>query len=213
MHKFFVVREWGITRKAYVAWEKVCQPKQYRGLNLRQVLIWNKASLIKQLWVLALKKDSLWVKWIHSYYIKTGYVMSCNFPKCISWMLRKIVDMRAVVSDWGGMSTVASSVKFSVSKAYHKLLVVQPHVAWGSLMVRNWSSSRSLFIVWLVCHQCLATVDMLLKWGLAIHDQCCLCKAAVESHDHLFGCCRFIQEVRRIVMGKFNYDSQAVTLH
>lgn len=37
----------GITRKAVVAWEKVCQPKIQGGLNLRQILVWNKVALLK----------------------------------------------------------------------------------------------------------------------------------------------------------------------
>lgn len=151
----------GITKKATVSWDRVCQPKACGGLNLRQILVWNKAALLKQLWMLALKKDSLLVKWVHTYYIKDGYLMVCKFPKCISWMLRKIVEMRYVVDEVGGFSSVATPLKFSVSKAYSKLLELAPKVYWEHLLIGNHFSPRSQYVVWLVCWRRLAIVDRL----------------------------------------------------
>ncbi|GKA64593.1 RNA-directed DNA polymerase, eukaryota, reverse transcriptase zinc-binding domain protein [Tanacetum coccineum] len=50
--------------KAKVAWKEVCQPKMNGGLGLKPLESWNNALLIKHLWNVADKKDSLWVKWI-----------------------------------------------------------------------------------------------------------------------------------------------------
>lgn len=59
-------------------------------MNGRQMLIWNRATLLKQFWVLALKKDRLWVQWVHSYYTQKSYLMSMKCPKSTPWMLAKI---------------------------------------------------------------------------------------------------------------------------
>lgn len=59
-----------ITKKALVAWEKVCTPKASRGKNLINIRIWNKTVVAKINWDLAHKQDKLWIKWIHTYYIK-----------------------------------------------------------------------------------------------------------------------------------------------
>jgi len=56
----------------YVAWDNICKPKKYGGLGLRNLDAWNKASLAKLVWAVAMKKDSLWMKWVHERYIKDG---------------------------------------------------------------------------------------------------------------------------------------------
>ena len=53
-----------------VAWNSVCTPKATRGLGFRKISEWNFASLGKYVWTIASKKDNLWVKWIHSIYLK-----------------------------------------------------------------------------------------------------------------------------------------------
>lgn len=53
-----------------VAWRKVCQPKSIRGLGFRDVFAWNLASMGRYVWEIAAKKDSPWVKWINSVYLK-----------------------------------------------------------------------------------------------------------------------------------------------
>lgn len=205
-------RKEGLSNKSPMAWEKVCQPKSNGGLNARQVVKWNKAALIKQVWVLALMKDILWVNWVHAYYIKSSYFMVCLFPKFISWMLRKIMDMRYVVMDWGGLSSIASPELLFISKAYYKLRIIQPVVLWRWLLLRNGATAKSQFIVWLLCHQRLATIDRLKRWGVVSSDQCCLCSKYSESHDHLFLYYEFTQRLRRKVMKVFSSDDVAVTL-
>jgi len=51
-----------VTRKAYVPWEKICLPKSAGGLNLTNLLLWNKVVVAKLSWDLVHKKDVLWVK-------------------------------------------------------------------------------------------------------------------------------------------------------
>lgn len=55
-----------ISRLALVAWEKVCLPKAAEGLNIVDIEVWNKATVMKMFWNLALKKDVLWIKWVHA---------------------------------------------------------------------------------------------------------------------------------------------------
>lgn len=54
--------------------------------------------------------------------------MVCKFPNCISWMLRKLVDMRVVVHDWRGFSEVSSPTSFYIGRAYQKLKGSHPMV-------------------------------------------------------------------------------------
>ncbi|XP_009791749.1 uncharacterized protein [Nicotiana sylvestris] len=51
-----------ISKKALVAWEKVCRPIAAAGLNILDIKIWNKAAIIKHLWDITRKKDCLWLR-------------------------------------------------------------------------------------------------------------------------------------------------------
>uniref|UniRef100_A0A803NHZ5 Reverse transcriptase n=1 Tax=Cannabis sativa TaxID=3483 RepID=A0A803NHZ5_CANSA len=53
-----------------VAWEKVCCPKKVGGLGQMYIPQWNAAAMVKHVWAIEKKKDNLWVKWVHSVYIK-----------------------------------------------------------------------------------------------------------------------------------------------
>ncbi|XP_058783261.1 uncharacterized protein LOC131657932 [Vicia villosa] len=46
-------------KKAHVAWEDVCQPKNVGGLNLKYLEDWNKVTMLKILWNLHMKTDKL----------------------------------------------------------------------------------------------------------------------------------------------------------
>ncbi|GKD54771.1 RNA-directed DNA polymerase, eukaryota, reverse transcriptase zinc-binding domain protein [Tanacetum coccineum] len=50
--------------KTKVAWKNVCKPKNQGGLGLKDLTIWNHTLLVKHLWNIANKKDTLWVKWV-----------------------------------------------------------------------------------------------------------------------------------------------------
>ncbi|PWA77554.1 hypothetical protein CTI12_AA223380 [Artemisia annua] len=52
--------------KAKVAWKNICRPKSCGGLGLKVLDIWNKTLLIKDLWNIVLKKDTLWVKLVNT---------------------------------------------------------------------------------------------------------------------------------------------------
>ncbi|GKB25726.1 RNA-directed DNA polymerase, eukaryota, partial [Tanacetum coccineum] len=51
--------------KVKVAWADVCKPKDQGGLGFKSLELWKKTLLVKHLWNIASRKDSLWVKWIN----------------------------------------------------------------------------------------------------------------------------------------------------
>lgn len=59
--------------------------------------VWNKAVILKLLWALEAKKDSLWVKWVHVYYIKKHDVLSCPVPISASWSAGKILKLGSLI--------------------------------------------------------------------------------------------------------------------
>ncbi|KAJ8423642.1 hypothetical protein Cgig2_006673 [Carnegiea gigantea] len=57
-------------RAPHISWQTVCKPKKYGGLGITDFYAWNKATIVKLIWVVVTKKDILWVKWIHGCYLK-----------------------------------------------------------------------------------------------------------------------------------------------
>ncbi|KAL3646608.1 hypothetical protein CASFOL_009575 [Castilleja foliolosa] len=55
---------------ALVSWAGVCLPKTEGGLGFRDLKSWNTSLLAKCFWDIHLKKDSLWVKWVHSIFLR-----------------------------------------------------------------------------------------------------------------------------------------------
>ncbi|GKB15011.1 RNA-directed DNA polymerase, eukaryota, reverse transcriptase zinc-binding domain protein [Tanacetum coccineum] len=56
--------------KAKVSWDKICKPKEQGGLGLKNLGEWNEILLVKHLWNVATRKDTLWVKWIYEEKLK-----------------------------------------------------------------------------------------------------------------------------------------------
>jgi hypothetical protein len=83
-----------ITKKAPVAWDDVCSSKAHGGLNLISLEEWNQANLAKLLWNINSKADSLWIRWIHSYYIKQDHLMTMSVNNSCSWVWKAILKQR-----------------------------------------------------------------------------------------------------------------------
>lgn len=66
MESIFAKFLWGgleLAKKIHeVNWDEICKPLDEGGLNIRRVKDINNAGVMKQLWWIVAKKDSLWVK-------------------------------------------------------------------------------------------------------------------------------------------------------
>ncbi|KNA11184.1 hypothetical protein SOVF_137540, partial [Spinacia oleracea] len=77
------------SRPGAIAWDTVCQPKSQGGLGFRNLLLWNQAAVGKQAWAIANKQDNLWVRWIHSVYVKEKAWDQFTAPTAASWVVKK----------------------------------------------------------------------------------------------------------------------------
>jgi hypothetical protein len=178
-----------ISRKSPISWKKVCRPKTQGGLNLMDLDIWNKVFLLKLLWNICAKTDSLWVRWIHTYYMKHTTVMNREIKNDDSGIFKAIMQRRGTValvqSLW---DTMLQEGKFNGRKLYKALLPDAPTSNWCNLVLHNTARPKAVFILWLMCHGRLATRMRLHRLGLITNTQCVFC-ASDETLDHLFfGC-------------------------
>ncbi|XP_020271890.1 uncharacterized protein LOC109847053 [Asparagus officinalis] len=69
-----------------ISWSAVCQSKEHRGLGIYSAREWNLAAAMKLLWMIHLKKDLLWIKWIHGHYLKQSNIWRVQTRINDSWM-------------------------------------------------------------------------------------------------------------------------------
>nr|XP_016446549.1 PREDICTED: uncharacterized protein LOC107771637 [Nicotiana tabacum] len=74
-----------LSKKALLAWDKICMPRSAGGLNILDISVCNKAAMCKLLWNLCQKKDKRCVKWIHVYY-GTNRNLIEDVPQQASWI-------------------------------------------------------------------------------------------------------------------------------
>lgn len=64
-----------------VKWDHVCKPYEEGGLNVRRVKDMSTAGVMKLIWwIAAKKKNSLWVRWVHSKYLKQESFWTVKVP-------------------------------------------------------------------------------------------------------------------------------------
>lgn len=76
---FLWTRSDNIYRRSLVAWEELCLPKWYEGLNIKNFNVWS----------ITVGKERLLIQWIHSYYIRARHVLTFYIPNTTSRCLRR----------------------------------------------------------------------------------------------------------------------------
>nr|GEX46447.1 hypothetical protein [Tanacetum cinerariifolium] len=80
--------------RAKVAWEVLCLPREEGGLGVQRLDLFNKALMVSHIWKLLTLKESLWVKWVHSYKLNgrnfwdipyRGKIPLSNMVSCREW--------------------------------------------------------------------------------------------------------------------------------
>ncbi|KAJ8424802.1 hypothetical protein Cgig2_018694 [Carnegiea gigantea] len=96
----------------YISCQVTCTPKKVGGLGIKNLTLWNQASIAKLVWDIANKKDSLWARWVHGRYLKNknwwGYIPaqdnSWYWKKlCAMKNKFKVSDAEKIHKDWEGV--------------------------------------------------------------------------------------------------------------
>ncbi|GKA59381.1 RNA-directed DNA polymerase, eukaryota, reverse transcriptase zinc-binding domain protein [Tanacetum coccineum] len=86
-----------VLESIHVYWALV--PKDKGGLRLKNLQTWNYALLSKHVWNIATKKDSLWVKWVHSVKLRGKSFWEIKEEKEDSWGWKNLLIIRDQVKD------------------------------------------------------------------------------------------------------------------
>lgn len=108
------------------------------------------------------EKDKMWVRWVHSYYIKRNQIWQF-IPKQASWVVQKIIKMKTYVQQVSVReSDLRNMTSFSIKKMYALMRGDFPKVQWKKLVCNNFGSLKWIFILRLAAHGRLATRDRLM---------------------------------------------------
>ncbi|XP_011016272.1 PREDICTED: uncharacterized protein LOC105119785, partial [Populus euphratica] len=183
------------SKSALVAWRTVCLPKVEGGLGLFDIKACNNSYLAKHIWNIHLKADSIWIQWVHHYYLHSHSIWNTAASPTSSPLWKSIIILRDNLVEMGGgqSNTVSLMAHWSTSTgpftahAYDFLRVRSSLVRWRNVVWESWSMPRYNFILWLAVLGRLRTRDRL--HFLQTDSSCVFCQVEEESHSHLFfGC-------------------------
>ncbi|GKB87467.1 hypothetical protein Tco_0959739, partial [Tanacetum coccineum] len=110
--------------KSKVAWEVVCLPMKEGGLGVRRLELFNKALMVTHIWNLLSRKESLWVKWVHTYKLRDRHFFE--------------VPLRGLgLYEGNGTSSlhVMGSIDISLILLFYVLNVDQPEVLFAKFVI------------------------------------------------------------------------------
>lgn len=191
---------WG-NKMAVVAWDDLCMPIEEGGLGLRNYNTWNYAFIAKALWNIHSKKDTLWVQWIHEYYLEGTNLWTWQPKKEHSPHIKSIIMVRdLLVQKLGGVSSTihtltdwAPNNDLSSAKIYDVLRTHGAICRDLKFVWKNFIPPKYSFIAWLALRNRLRTRDRL--FSMETSGLCPLCNQGMESADHLFFRCTFSLQV------------------
>ncbi|KAI3463916.1 hypothetical protein Pfo_020579 [Paulownia fortunei] len=185
---------WG-SRKAPVAWKEISLPKNEGGLGFRDLNCWNLALWTKLLWNIHAKKDTLWVRWINSFYLNDVSIWDWNVRKRDSSLFKKIADIRNLLIEAKGTRQQAAQLlsewfdgsNFVTARAYEFFRVKEMTKLWAKDIWRPYITPKHSFILWLCAKGWLLTKDCIKH--IEIDGTCNLCDTKLENTRHLFFNC------------------------
>jgi hypothetical protein len=182
------------TMSALVAWKSVCLPKAEGGLGLYDIKARNNCFLVKQLWNIHLKADSIWIRWVHHFYLQNMNIWTVPLQQTSSPLWKSFIKLRdRLLDDCGGQPAVISllqswnTAQLFSANAYEYLRPKGTPVPWVHVVWESWCLPRHSFILWLTLLKRLRTKDRLRF--IDIDVSCVFCQDHEESHAHLFFAC------------------------
>lgn len=178
-------------RPSVVAWDQWCWPKKQGGWGFRNLILWNQAAVGKLAWAIAQKKDNLWVKWVHSLYIKNKPWVQFTPSSPASWVLKFICQVKDqfvqnVSSHW------LAAPRYSIKKIYQTNLTQRENFQWRMYVWNGLSVPKRRFVLWLATQDKLKTRVRLYSLGITHGCVWLICCTAPETVDHLFFKCVYI---------------------
>lgn len=150
--------------------------------------VWDKVSLGKFLRAITFKQESLWLKWIHSIYLRNTDLWTVRIKNGDSWYWKKLLRLGALLSlDVLRSATYAG--KYSSSKCYNNPSDQSTVFPGYKQVWCRLATPKHRFIFWLAVPTKLLTRDRLVTYMPGIEMLCPVCGIDMENHRHLLFQC------------------------
>ncbi|XP_022765857.1 uncharacterized protein LOC111310679 [Durio zibethinus] len=93
-------RKEGSIKGARVSWKAICYPKSEGGLGVKDILTWNLACVLQNIWSIIAKASSLWIAWIEVYELKGKAIWKVAAKQTSSWNWRKLLQIRQIAQNF-----------------------------------------------------------------------------------------------------------------
>ncbi|XP_074300183.1 uncharacterized protein LOC141631406 [Silene latifolia] len=183
-------------RAPLVGWDTICRPKDEGGLGIKDQESWNKAMVGRLVDWVATQRDSIWVNWVQSNYLKGQEWMEYKPSSNSSWVWRRICKVKEEMRN--GYVNGEWSVQpggYSPAGCYDWFRGTRPRIQWDKAVWNGWTIPKHQFLGWMVAHKALNTAERLVRFGVIIEDKCYLCGIASETIEHLFCECPYSRRV------------------
>ena len=120
-------------------------------MGFRDLGCWNLATISKLAWHIANGKENMWVKWVHSVYIKETNWSEYVAPTHASWRWRLICRTKNTISKKLQNTQWLDDTKLSIKVQYQKLQdEIRTQAPWVHPVWNRYSAPKHRFILWLV---------------------------------------------------------------
>ncbi|XP_048501399.1 uncharacterized protein LOC125497765 [Beta vulgaris subsp. vulgaris] len=116
-----------------VARKDVSKPKKEGCLRLLNLCNWNSAALGKHVWMIDTRKENLWVKWVHTVYLRGQNWWEYIAKKSDSWYWRRIRQVKEQMEMWVSENQLCSISKYSIQRIYKMMEPVRFALGLGVL--------------------------------------------------------------------------------
>ncbi|XP_071689788.1 uncharacterized protein [Rutidosis leptorrhynchoides] len=203
--------------KAKVKWDDVCNPKNEGGLGIKRLKYWNIALMTSHIYRILSHKQTLWVKWIHTYRLAKHHFWEVPITANASWSWRKLLRIPSVIkqffvhqigngnitsawfdswSNLGSLDSIVSASDIQSMGLTKKVseLISGTNWVWPSSWIVKYPLLSQLSVPTVSTHP-----DMIMWCGIdnVPHNFlvnlriCPLCKLCPDSHEHLFFECNY----------------------
>lgn len=148
---------------------------------------WNDALLAETLWNIHLKKYTLWCKWVHHFYIKTGTIWTVLVRKDIPPLFKQLLSIRdKLVETLGSTNAAIERISswivgdnINASMAYEFFKPQGQLLTWSKIVWNPIIPSKFSFYLWLVVLERVLTMDRL--HFLGTDRMCKLCEQTEKT--------------------------------
>ncbi|XP_074297731.1 uncharacterized protein LOC141628492 [Silene latifolia] len=187
----------------FESWKSICSPWHEGGLDIKELLSWNKAVLTRWLWSLVNQHDGLWCCWNTAYNVVNDSIWDTHRKPYHSESFRGILAVKEEILDRTGTISVANALlnswvrngKFHFKAAYDWFRIQAPALPWAPALNSQFLIPSHRLLTSLAIQGKLATVDKIAVRGFSLANRCILCKEDQETHSHIFSQCSFSKHI------------------